>query len=239
MNGMKNKVISILLILLLAAAPLTGCGQLAQLAQLDTEAPALPELALVEEAPPQSPEGEGTDAAGDLDYEMPEDPGAGLVLLEEDAPQSQGPEQPSQQSASTATPKVTATPKATATPGPTSTPEAIDRDGTYTSRDDVALYLYTYGHLPDNFITKKEARALGWPGGGLDDYAYGACIGGDHFGNYEGLLPEAPGRTYTECDVDTLHKKSRGAKRIIFSNDGLIYYTGDHYESFTLLYGEE
>ena len=65
------------------------------------------------------------------------------------------------------------------------------------------------------------------------------CIGGDRFGNYEGLLPDAPGREYHECDIDTLHAASRGAKRIVYSNDGLIYYTEDHYESFILLYGEE
>ena len=115
----------------------------------------------------------------------------------------------------------------------------IDEDGYYTTKEDVALYIYTYGHLPDNFITKKEAESLGWSGGGLDDYAYGYCIGGNRFGNYEGLLPEADGRTYTECDIDTMHASKRGAKRIVFSNDGLIYYTDDYYESFTLLYGEE
>ena len=102
----------------------------------------------------------------------------------------------------------------------------IDEDGTYTTKDDVALYIHTYGHLPDNFITKKDAQALGWPGG-------------SRFGNYEGLLPEADGRTYAECDIDTLGADSRGAKRIVFSNDGLIYYTEDHYETFELLYGEE
>ena len=116
---------------------------------------------------------------------------------------------------------------------------AIDEDGYYTTKEDVALYIHTYGHLPDNFITKKEAESLGWSGGGLDDYAYGCSIGGNRFGNYEGLLPEADGRTYTECDIDTMHASKRGAKRIVFSNDGLIYYTDDHYESFTLLYGEE
>ena len=116
---------------------------------------------------------------------------------------------------------------------------AIDEDGAYTTKEDVALYIYTYGHLPDNFITKKEAESLGWSGGGLDDYAYGCCIGGNRFGNYEGLLPEADGRTYTECDIDTMHASKRGAKRIVFSNDGLIYYTPDHYESFVLMYGEE
>ena len=118
------------------------------------------------------------------------------------------------------------------------TEAALDPDGAYTTKEDVALYLYTYGELPSNFMTKKEAKALGWPGGGLDDYAYGMCIGGDRFGNYEELLPDAPGRKWTECDIDTLHQDSRGAKRIVFSNDGLIYYTDDHYESFELLYGE-
>ena len=116
---------------------------------------------------------------------------------------------------------------------------AIDEDGSYTSKEDVALYIHTYGHLPENFITKKEAQALGWNGGSLEPYAPGKCIGGSRFGNYEGLLPEAEGRTYTECDIDTLGADSRGAKRIVFSNDGLVYYTGDHYESFELLYGEE
>ena len=115
----------------------------------------------------------------------------------------------------------------------------IDEDGSYTSKDDVALYIHVYGHLPSNFITKKEAEKLGWSGGSLEPYAPGKCIGGDRFGNYEGLLPKKTGRGYTECDIDTLGKKSRGAKRIVFSNDGLIYYTDDHYASFTLLYGEE
>ena len=117
--------------------------------------------------------------------------------------------------------------------------DAIDEDGSYTSKEEVALYIHTYGRLPNNFITKKEAQALGWPGGSLEPYAPGKCIGGSRFGNYEGLLPEKDGRTYTECDIDTLGAESRGAKRIVFSNDGLIYYTGDHYESFELLYGEE
>lgn len=120
-----------------------------------------------------------------------------------------------------------------------SSPAALDEGGEYTSAEDVALYLHLYAHLPQNFITKKDARALGWNGGGLDDYADGKCVGGDRFGNYEGLLPDAPGREYHECDIDTLHAASRGAKRIVYSNDGLIYYTEDHYESFILLYGEE
>lgn len=119
---------------------------------------------------------------------------------------------------------------------PAETEAYIDPYGSYTTKEDVALYIHLYGELPFNFMTKKEARALGWEGGSLEPVAPGMCIGGDWFGNYEGLLPED--REYTECDIDTLGAKSRGAKRIVFSDDGLIYYTEDHYESFELLYGE-
>lgn len=115
----------------------------------------------------------------------------------------------------------------------------IQEDGTYTSKEEVAAYIHIYGHLPDNYISKKEAQELGWEGGSLEPYAPGKSIGGSYFGNYEGLLPEADGRTYTECDIDTQGKDCRGANRIVFSNDGLIYYTEDHYNSFELLYGEE
>ena len=117
--------------------------------------------------------------------------------------------------------------------------EALDEDGWYYSTEDVALYLYTYGHLPSNFITKSQARSLGWKSGSVERYKAGAAIGGDTFQNREGLLPKAAGRQYYECDIDTNGKSSRGAKRIVFSNDGLIYYTDNHYASFTLLYGEE
>ena len=111
----------------------------------------------------------------------------------------------------------------------------ISEDGAYTARDDVALYLHLYGRLPGNFITKKQAQSLGWSGGSLEDFAPGKCIGGDRFGNYEGLLPS--GRSYRECDINTLGAKSRGAERIVYSDDGLIYYTSDHYNTFALLYG--
>lgn len=119
----------------------------------------------------------------------------------------------------------------------TSATKYLDEDGVYTTKDEVALYIHQYGYLPHNFISKKEAEKLGWTGGSLEPYAPGKCIGGSYFGNYEGLLPEADGRIYTECDIDTLGASSRGPKRIVFSNDGLIYYTKDHYESFELLYG--
>jgi len=172
--------------------------------------------------------------------EPTENAGAELVLLtpapEDPAPAEETPVPEDW----TPTPEPTLAPD-TPTPAPSEapTPTPLPEDGVYTSRDEVALYIHTYGRLPANFISKKDAQALGWPGGSLDDYAPGMCIGGDWFGNYEGLLPKAKGRTWTECDIDTLHARSRGPKRIVFSNDGLIYYTGDHFESFTLLYGEE
>ena len=109
----------------------------------------------------------------------------------------------------------------------------IAEDGIYTSKEDVALYLHTYGKLPSNFITKNQAEKLGWTGGGLDKYAPDKCIGGGRFGNYEGRLPK--GVTYYECDID-FDGGYRNPKRIIFSNDGLIFYTEDHYKSFEQLY---
>ena len=115
----------------------------------------------------------------------------------------------------------------------------IDEDGSYTDKDNVALYIHTYGKLPQNYINKKTAESMGWSSGeAVSSFAPGKSIGGDRFGNYEGLLPKKKGRTYYECDIDAYGKKSRGAKRIVFSNDGLVYYTEDHYESFELLYGE-
>lgn len=116
---------------------------------------------------------------------------------------------------------------------------AVDEDGWYTSKEEVALYIHLYERLPDNYVTKDEAEDAGWHGGNVERYTgEGTAIGGSRFGNREGLLPKAQGRTYTECDIDTVGGNARGAKRIVFSNDGLIYYTEDHYESFELLYGE-
>jgi len=116
---------------------------------------------------------------------------------------------------------------------------AVTEDGWYSSKEEVALYIHLYGHLPDNYVTKRQAEDKGWNGGSVERYTgEGTAIGGSRFGNYEGLLPEAEGRSYRECDIDTVGASSRGAKRIVYSNDGLIYYTGNHYESFELLYGE-
>ena len=142
-------------------------------------------------------------------------------------------ETPAPTAAPTPSPTPAPTPAPTLAPTPEPTP-ALDEHGSYTTKEDVALYIHLYGRLPENFITKDKARELGWSGGGLEKFAPGKCIGGDRFGNYEGLLPQ--GKNYKECDIDTLGASSRGAKRIIFSDDGGIWYTDDHYESFTKLY---
>ena len=114
---------------------------------------------------------------------------------------------------------------------------AVDEDGEYTSKDEVALYLHTYGHLPSNYISKYDAEDAGWKTEGLslEEACPGMSIGGDRFGNREGLLPTAKGRTWYECDID-YQGGNRNAKRIVYSNDGLIYYTDDHYQSFEQLY---
>ena len=107
----------------------------------------------------------------------------------------------------------------------------ISEDGTYDSKEEVAAYIGTYHKLPSNYITKKEAKALGWSGGSVEKYAPGKCIGGDTFTNRQSILPI--NHEYKECDIDTLGASSRGPKRIVYSTDDFeVYYTGDHYASF-------
>lgn len=116
----------------------------------------------------------------------------------------------------------------------------VSRDGNYNSMEEVALYLHIYEELPENFITKKEATNLGWESkeGNLWDVTDKNSIGGDKFGNREGILPKAEGRQYYECDIN-YEGGFRGSERIVYSNDGLIYYTEDHYKTFKLIYGDE
>lgn len=113
----------------------------------------------------------------------------------------------------------------------------VEESGTYTEKYEVASYIHRFGHLPSNYITKSEAQDLGWNSkeGNLDQAAPGKSIGGDTYRNYDHMLPEEEGRTYQECDID-FDGGFRNAKRIIFSNDGLIFYTEDHYETFEQLY---
>lgn len=114
---------------------------------------------------------------------------------------------------------------------------SIVEDGNYTGVEEVAEYIHTYGKLPANYITKNEAREMGWESdkGNLWEISEFKSIGGDWFGNREGLLPKADNRKWYECDIN-YSGGFRGAERIVFSNDGLIYYTADHYESFKKIY---
>lgn len=110
----------------------------------------------------------------------------------------------------------------------------VEEDGWYSTMEEVAVYLTLYEKLPGNFISKYDAENQGWDNrkGNLDKVAPGCSIGGNRFGNYEGLLPEAKGRKYTECDIN-YDGGYRNGERIVFSNDGLIFYTSDHYQTFT------
>ena len=129
-----------------------------------------------------------------------------------------------------------ATPEAaenTASPAVTPTPVP---EGPIIDPQSIADYLFAHGELPENFITKKEARALGWDSGlDLSKIAPGKSIGGDFFGNYEGKLPVEKGLTYHEADCYYTRGK-RNAYRIIYSSDGRVWYTEDHYNTFTELF---
>jgi len=113
----------------------------------------------------------------------------------------------------------------------------VEENGSYSSKEEVAEYINEFSSLPPNYITKKDAQKLGWVSseGNLWEVTDQKSIGGDYFGNREGLLPNSDGRKYYECDIN-YNGGYRGAERIVFSNDGLIFYTSDHYESFEKLY---
>ena len=115
------------------------------------------------------------------------------------------PTEPAKDATPTPTTKPTATPKPTKTPTPA---PAIDENGWYYSKDEVALYIHTYGKLPSNFITKDEAEALGWTGGSVQKYKEGAAIGGTYFGNYEGLLPTTITKALP-CSTGNLKERRR------------------------------
>jgi hypothetical protein len=91
--------------------------------------------------------------------------------------------------------------------------------------------LRTANILPPRYVTKDQAKAHGWRGGGLCTLWPGHVIGGDNFHNFGAVLAAAPGRIYREADLDS-DCRSRGPKRLVFSNDGRIYVTVDHYNSF-------
>jgi len=109
----------------------------------------------------------------------------------------------------------------------------VFEDQSYTDPYKVAQYIYKYDKLPPNYITKQEAEELGWVSneGNLWEVTDKKSIGGNRFYNREGDLPESEGRVYYECDVN-YQGGYRGSERLVYSNDGLIYYTDDHYDSF-------
>ena len=120
------------------------------------------------------------------------------------------------------------------TSAPTATPTDAPKQTAITAPQDITDYIFAHGTLPDNFLTKNEARQLGWDSSKnyVSDVAPGYSIGGDKFGNYEGLLPDASGRKWYEADANYT-AGPRGAERILYSSDGLVYYTNDHYQTFT------
>lgn len=109
-----------------------------------------------------------------------------------------------------------------------------------TDPQQIVNYLDLYGELPENFITKREAMALGWDNryNYVGEVVPGKSIGGDRFNNYEGLLPKKKGRQWYECDANYRGRK-RGGERVLYSSDGLYYYTDDHYQTFIEMYPED
>ena len=154
----------------------------------------------------------------------------GILPLGDTADAPDGP--PTATIAAALTDSPTSTP--TATPVRTEKPTAAPKQTAITAPQDIADYIFAHGTLPDNFLTKNEARQLGWDSSQnyVSDVAPGYSIGGDRFGNYEGLLPDASGRKWYEADANYT-AGPRGAERILYSSDGLVYYTNDHYQTFT------
>jgi len=97
----------------------------------------------------------------------------------------------------------------------------------------VIPYLKAHHRLPDYYLTKEAAREQGWSPekGNLCDVLPGKIIGGDHFFNRDGQLPDKRGRKWFEADLN-YDCATRNADRLLYSNDGLIFVTYDHYRTF-------
>ncbi len=221
---MKNRILSFFLVTLFLITALCSCGEIGD-AMLDLY------VALLEQdndfvdvvTVTVADESELPDAPESINPEP--EPAVTTAKAETTAPKPE----------TTAKAAETTAKAAQTTAKETAAPSKIDEKGSYYSKEDVSLYLQTYGKLPPNFITKSEAGKLGWEGGSVEKYKKGAAIGGDSFGNYEGLLPKD--KKYRECDIDTKGANSRGAKRIVYATDlSAIYYTDDHYETFETLW---
>ena len=218
---MKKRWIALTALLLAALLALSGCGKLETV--LDQLSDPTEALTVVTAAPEEQPTGAPTEKAAKKATKAPKEKPT-------KAPTEAPTEKP--------TKKPTKAPTEAPTEKPTKAPtEAPAKTGPITEAQEIADYLFEHGELPDNFITKSEAQALGWDSSRnyLSDVAPGMSIGGDRYGNYEGTLPKAKGRKFYECDVGYKGGK-RGAERIVYSNDGHVWYTRDHYETFTELF---
>lgn len=226
MDSMKKKCLGLIALLLAALLALSGCSQ------LETVLEQLPEpteaLTLVTAAPEANP----TEVP-------PEAPTEKAAKKPTKTPTEAPTEKPTKKPTKAPTEKPTKKPTKAPTEKPTKAPAEAptEKAGPITDPQDIADYLFEHGELPDNFLTKSEAQALGWDSSRnyLSDVAPGMSIGGDRYGNYEGTLPKAKGRKFFECDANYKGGK-RGAERIVYSNDGHVWYTNDHYETFTELF---
>ena len=107
----------------------------------------------------------------------------------------------------------------------------------YTTKNEVAKYICENEHLPSNYVSKSEGKRLYEQKTGRNFTKWnfnplttlGVMIGGDYFENREGLLPQG---TWYEADVDYF-ASNRGTNRLVYSSGCKIYYTGNHYKSFS------
>lgn len=121
----------------------------------------------------------------------------------------------------------------------TDKPDKIDKINSDADIDEltnetvVVSYVIQNHRLPGYYVKKKEARKHGWnpAQGNLCDVLPGRAIGGDVFTNREGSLPKKPGRNWYEADLN-YNCAHRNADRLLFSNDGLVFVTKDHYKTF-------
>ncbi len=233
---MKKRITAIIIMLCLALMMFAGCGKDKTPAQPDAEATAVSSA----DARPEGASGGSSSVSAETENVSAGSSDVSSLSGPEEVSSvssSSGPEEVSSASSSSGAETVSQT-------GPEEEELTVTEDGEYTDKDHVALYIHEFGHLPSNYVTKNKAADAGWDSkaGNLNTILPGKSIGGSRFGNYEGLLPEKDGRKYYECDIDfnpdgqTSEPAYRNEKRIIYSNDGLIFYTEDHYKTFEQLY---
>ena len=242
---MKKRITAIIIMLCLALMMFAGCGK--------DKTPAQPDAAVTAvSSADKQPEVRQEDASGDSSLasaEPEKENDAAGTEGSSDVSSTSGPEEVSSVSSSSGPEEVSSASSSSGAgtvsqTGPEEEGLAVTEDGEYTDKDHVALYIHEFGHLPSNYVTKNKATDAGWDSkaGNLNTILPGKSIGGSRFGNYAGLLPEKDGRKYYECDIDfnpdgqTSEPAYRNEKRIIYSNDGLIFYTEDHYKTFEQLY---